>query len=74
MLRANLRNQLLIKKTVEARSKYNGQRNIYVSLVKKAKQRYYKDLDLKDINGNKKFWGMIKSPFSNKLKSSENIL
>ena len=74
MLRANLRNQLLIKKTVEARSKYNEQRNIYVSLVKKAKQRYYEDLDLKDINDNKKFWGTIKSPFSNKLKSSENIL
>ena len=55
MLRANLRNQLLIKKTVEARSKYNEQRNIYASLVKKAKQRYYENLDLKDINDNKKF-------------------
>ena len=35
MLRTKLRNQFLKKRTLEARSKYNKQRNIPVSLVKK---------------------------------------
>ena len=55
MLRTKLRNQFLKKKTLEARTKYNKQRNICVSFVNKAKRNYYKNLDLKDINDNKKF-------------------
>ena len=38
MLRTKLRNQFLKKRTLEARTKYNKQSNICVSLVKKAKQ------------------------------------
>ena len=53
MLRTKLRNQLLKKRTLEARTKYNKQRNICVSLVKKAKRNYYKNLDQKDVNDNK---------------------
>ena len=55
MLRTKLRNQFLKKKTLEARTKYNKQRNICVSFVNKVKRNYYKNLDLKDINDNKKF-------------------
>ena len=40
MLRTKLRNQVLKKRTLEARIKYNKQRNICVSLVKKAKRNY----------------------------------
>ena len=39
--------------------------------MKKAKQNYYKNLDLKDINDYKKFWVTVKSLFSNKIKSAE---
>ena len=60
MLRTKLRNQFLKKRTLQARTKYNKQRNICVSLVKKAKQNYYENLDLKDINDNKKFWATVK--------------
>ena len=35
MLRTKLRNKLLKKKTLESRAKYNKQRNICVSLIKK---------------------------------------
>ena len=42
-------------------------------LLKKAKQNYYENLDLKDINNNKKFWATVKPLFSNKSKSAENI-
>ena len=73
MLRTKLRNQFLKKRTLQARTKYKKQRNICVSLVKKAKQNYYENLDLKDINDNKKFWATVKPLFSNKIKSAENI-
>ena len=55
MLRTKLRNQFLNKRTLEARIKYNKQRNICVGLVKKAKRNYYENLHLNDINDNKKF-------------------
>ena len=74
MLRTKLRNQFLKMKTLEARTKYNRQRNIYVSLVKKAKRNYYKYLDLKDINDNKYFWATVKPLFSNKIKPVETTL
>ena len=73
MLRTKLRNQFLKKRTLEARIKYNKQRNICVSLVKKAKRNYYENLDLYDINDNKKFWATVKPLFSNKIKSADSI-
>ena len=50
MLRTKLRNQFLKKRTLEARTKYNWQRNICVSLVKNAKRNYYKNLDQGGLN------------------------
>ena len=73
MLRTKLRNQFLKKRTLEARIKYNKQRNICVSLVKKAKRNYYENLDLNDINDNKRFWATVKPLFSNKIKSADSI-
>ena len=66
-------NKFLKKKALESRAKYNKQRNICVSLVKKAKQNYYENLDLRDNNDNKTFWATVKLLFSNKIKSAENI-
>ena len=73
MLRTKLRNQFLKKTTLEARIKYNKQMNICASLVKKAKRNYYENLDLNDINDNKKFWATVTPLFSNKMKSADNI-
>ena len=73
MLRTKLRNKFLKKKTLESRAKYNKQRNICVSLIKKAKRNYYENLDLKHINDNTKFRATVKPLFSNKIKSTENI-
>ena len=42
-------------------------------LSKKPKRNYYENSDLKDINEYKKFWATVKPPFSNKIKSAENI-
>ena len=74
MLRTKLRTKFLKKKTLESRAKYNKQRNICVGLIKKAKGNYYENLDIKDINDNKKFWATVKPLFSNKIKSAEKYL
>ena len=52
MWTTKLRDQFLKERNLEVRTKYNKQKNICVSLAKKAKQNYYENLDLKDINDN----------------------
>ena len=71
MLRSKLRNQFLKTKTQDSKMKYNKQRNLCVSLTRKAKRSYYENLDLKDITDSKKFWATVKPLFSNKIKSTE---
>ena len=53
--------------------KYSKQINLCVSITRKAKRSYYKNLDLKDITDSKKFWATVKPLFSNKIKSTEYI-
>ena len=55
MLITNLRNQFLKTRTSEAKLKYNKQRNLCVSLLRKTKKNYYENLNLNDISHNKKF-------------------
>ena len=73
MLRTKLTNKFLQKKTLVSSAKYNKHRNISVSIIKKAKRNHYKNLDLKHINNNKKFWASVKPLFSNKIKPAEDI-
>ena len=73
MLRSKLRNQLLKTKSQESKMKYNKQRNLGVSITRRAKRSYYEHLDLKDITDSKKFWATVKPPFSNKKKPTECI-
>ena len=42
-------------------------------MLRKAKRNHYENLDLNDINDNKKFCTMVKPLFCNKIKSVENI-
>ena len=73
VLRSKLRNQFLKTKTQESKLKYNKQRNLCVSITRKAKRSYYENLDLKEITDSKKFWATVKPLFSNKIKSTEYI-
>ena len=61
-------------KTSEAKEKHNKQRNICVSLTRKAKRNYYESLDLNNICDNKTFWAIFKPLVSNKIKLVENIV
>ena len=52
---------------------YSKQRNFCVSLLRKTKKDYYRNLNEKDVIDNKKFWKTVKPLFSDKVKSSEKI-
>ena len=71
MLRAKLRNKFLQQKTTETRSAYK--RNICISILRKAKRSYLENLDIKNLSDNRKFWGTVKPPFSNKVRSNDYI-
>ena len=73
MTRSRLRNRFLRNPDMTNKMKYNKQRNYCVNLLKKEKRRYYKNLDLKVINDNKKFWKTMKPLFSDKHTNSRNI-
>ena len=73
MLRTKLRNKFLKQKTTETRSAYNKQRNICVSILRKAKRSYFENLDIKNLSDNRKFWGTVKPLFSNKVRSNDYI-
>ena len=73
MLRTKLRNKFLKQKRTETRSAYNKQRNICVSILRKAKRSYFENLDIKNLSDNRKFWGTVKPLFSNKVRSNVYI-
>ena len=60
-------------KTEENRKLYVKQRNKYVTLMKKAKSKYYENLDQKNVIDNKKIWKTVTSLLSNKSVSREKI-
>ena len=74
MHRSKLRNQFLKLQTHESRLRYNKQRNLCITLLRKAKRKYYTDLKMSDINDNKKFWENVKSVFGNKNKENKTVV
>ena len=54
--------------------KYRRLRNECVKLTKRAKKEYFKNINIKSINDNKKFWRIIKPNFANKNKTQKIIL
>ena len=70
MLKTKLRNKFLKQKTIETRSGYNKQRNICVSIFRKAKRSYFENLHIKNLSD---ILGHCKTTFSNKVRSSDYI-
>ena len=54
--------------------KYKKQRNFCVDLLRKTKTEYFKNLNVKDLSDNRKFWKTIKPYFSNKGLNSNKLL
>ena len=73
MQRSKLRNVNLKVRSYENRIRYKKQRNICVSLLRKAKRKHLEDLSIADVTDNKKFWKRVKRLFGNKIKGNPNI-
>ena len=73
MTRTRLRNRFLRCRPDENKKAYNKQRNRCVKLVRSAKKAHYSNLSIKDVNGNKKFWKIVKPIFSERVSANENI-
>ena len=73
MKRPRLRNKFLRDRTDYSREQYKNQRNLCVSLLKKAKKDHFANLDTKSVTDNKKFWQTVKPLFSNKVKAKTVI-
>ena len=52
---------------------YKKQRNKCVQILRQAKANHYKNLDIKCLEDNRKFWKTVKPLFSNKIQVSPKI-
>ena len=73
MQRSKLCNLYLKVRSDENRIRYKKQRNICVSLLRKAKRKHYEGLSMADVTNNKKFWKRVKRLFGNKINENPNI-
>ena len=64
MKRSKLRNKYLRERTNEAKSLYNKQRNLCMSILRKNKRDYFGNLNNKIVTDNRKFWKTISPLFS----------
>ena len=71
--KSKLRNLYLKVRLDENRIRYRKQRNICVSLLRKARRKHYKNVSIADVTDNKKFWKRVKPLFGNKIKGNPNI-
>ena len=60
-------------KSEEARTCFEIQRNLCVTLLRKVKRDYYENVDLGKFNDCKKFWNTVKPIFGNKVTTRNNI-
>ena len=74
MHRSKLKNIFNKTKTVHAKEQYKRQRNFCVNLLRKNKKTYFRNLEVKDLKDNRKFWKTIKPFFSNKGSSGNKLL
>ena len=73
MKRSKLRNDFLKDRNDASQSAYRKQRNLCVTLLRKAKKQYFSNLEPKLITDNKKFWNSVKPLFSDKITVKEII-
>ena len=73
MNRTHLRNRYNKDRTDENKTAFKKQRNLCVKHLREAKRGYYKNIDLKSLNDNRKFWKTVKPLFSGKVKTTSSV-
>ena len=72
--RSKLTQKFFKERTNESKHLYNRQRNLCVSLLRKTKRDYFKQLNNKVVSDNRKFWQTISPLFSEKALRKETII
>ena len=74
MKRSKLRKKFNEERNIENWSQYKRQHNLGSNLLKHSKKRHFKSLNVKDVTENKNFWNTIKAFFTEKNKTTANII
>ena len=74
MKRTRLKNKFIKYRCERNKRTYNEQRNLCVSLVRKAKKEYFDNLDLRNVTDNKKFLETVKPLFTDKGMNHDKII
>ena len=67
MARSRLKNAYLKTGNSKNWENYKKQRNFCTDLLKKTRSEYFRNLNIKDLNDDKKFWKRIKPFFRMKV-------
>ena len=73
MKSSGLRNKFLNTKSDIDRKAYNKQHNLCVTLIRSEKENFFSNINTSDITDHKTFWKMVKSFFTNKIKTKSKI-
>ena len=73
MTRSRLRNKFLKPKSQECKQACNKQRNLSVTMVRKAKKNYFNNLNVRNITGNEQFWKTVKPFFYSNVGDNEKL-
>ena len=74
MTRTRLKNRANKSGSEEDYKKYKRQRNVIVSMNRKAKRDFYHSVDANTIDNDKKFWRAVKPVFSNGDPMGDKII
>ena len=74
MKRTKLRNKFSRKRFSENRQNYKGQRNTCSNILKSTKKTFFEALNINEITDNRKFWKTVKPFFTDKCKTTNNII
>ena len=74
MTRSGLRNKYNKNRTYENLSNCKKQYNICTNILKKAKPDYFNNIDIKNITDSDRLWTAVKSFFTDKSKTCNNMI
>ena len=74
MKRSKLRNTFNKERSSENWQNYKRQRNICSNILKSTKKTFFETLNINEITDNRKFWKTVKPFFTDKSKTSKNIV
>ena len=74
MKRSKLRNTFNKRRSSENWQSYKRQHNICSNILKSTKKTFFETLKINEIADNRKFWKIVKPFFTDKCKTTSNII